>query len=340
MSKFENELRIVFLSDTHLGFDFPLRKHFAQNRRGSAFFDNYQQALNYAFDNDADCLIHGGDFFFRSKVSSKIVNKAYLPLFELAQSGIKCFMVPGNHERSCLPFSLFLNHPNIFIFKKPKTFKINLGNHLLSISGFPFMQGNIREHFSSVLKQTLWDSGTSSLNILCLHQLIEGAHVGPINYIFKEGEDVIRMQDIPESFFLVLAGHIHTKQVLSKPSKKGDIPIVYAGSVEKTSFAERNEEKGFFDIRIGKANSGKWKIKDLLFICLPSVSMYDLYLDKWVIKNDLLPFLFRELEKLKPNSIVRLKWEDEVSKMTRSYVYKQVREIFPANIKIKYTINF
>jgi hypothetical protein len=53
---------------------------------------------------------------------------------------------------------------------------------------------------------------------------------------------VIRKADLPRDVAVTLCGHVHRHQVL-RPA--GLAPIVYAGSVERTSFAEAPETKGF-----------------------------------------------------------------------------------------------
>lgn len=40
--------RILFVSDTHLGFDLPRKPRIARRRRGPDFFDNFNRALEPA----------------------------------------------------------------------------------------------------------------------------------------------------------------------------------------------------------------------------------------------------------------------------------------------------
>ena len=114
-------IRVVFFSDTHLGFDDPVRPRTRKIRRGPDFFANFRVVLDHARSTRADLVVHGGDFFFRSKVPASVVERAYLGLLEFAESGIPIVIVPGNHERSVLPPSMFLNHPQIHVFDRPRT---------------------------------------------------------------------------------------------------------------------------------------------------------------------------------------------------------------------------
>ena len=47
-------VRILFLADTHLGFDFPFRPRIRRRRRGPEFFANFKKALQPALTGDID----------------------------------------------------------------------------------------------------------------------------------------------------------------------------------------------------------------------------------------------------------------------------------------------
>ena len=61
-------VRVLFLADTHLGFDLAFRPRIESRRHGPEFFANFQRALQPALDGRVDCVVHGGDLLFRSKV--------------------------------------------------------------------------------------------------------------------------------------------------------------------------------------------------------------------------------------------------------------------------------
>ena len=42
-------------------------------------------------------------------------------LGEVADAGIPVFLVPGNHERSRIPFDWLARHPGVHVFKKAET---------------------------------------------------------------------------------------------------------------------------------------------------------------------------------------------------------------------------
>ena len=71
---------------------------------------------------------------------------------------------------------------------------------------------------------------------------------------------MIRSADLPRDVAIVLSGHIHRHQVLR--SAHGP-PVVYAGSVERTSFAEAVEAKGFVVFQLTPSGLGPFEFRPL-----------------------------------------------------------------------------
>ncbi len=335
-------LRIVFLADTHLGFDYPIKPRVERRRRGPDFFANFRQVLEYAQQTRPDLVLHGGDLFFRARVPQKIVDLVYADLFDFAGEGIPFVIVPGNHERSILPPSLFLNHPNIHIFDKPKTYDFNLGDFKVGLSGFPCERKAAREKFQSLLDSCGWYEHNTDVKLLCMHQAVEGAQVGPSDYTFRSGKDVIRRKDLPQDATAVLCGHIHRMQVLGDPGRlKSVFPaVIYPGSTERTSFAERNESTGFYEIDFAE-EEGVWGVHRLKFIELPARSMKDLHLDGKVTTENLEDYIHAQIALLSPDTIIRLKCSPETKPEVISMVTsKFMREILPESMNYQFSAEF
>jgi DNA repair exonuclease SbcCD nuclease subunit len=145
------------------------------------------------------------------------------------------------------------------------------------------------------VEETNWRKKRANINILCLHQAIDGATVGPSNYTFRNREEVIDIDDIPDGINLVLSGHIHRRQILRT---RTGIPVIYSGSIERTSFAERDEPKGFYDITVA-SDSAQPRIK---FIELPTRPMIILNQNNSMKKSEIL----KHLQTIPQNAIVRL----------------------------------
>jgi DNA repair exonuclease SbcCD nuclease subunit len=307
-------IRLLFLADTHLGFDYPFRPRVQRRRRGDDFFANFRRALRQAFEGRVDAVIHGGDLLFRSRVPARLVDMAFAPFKELADRGVPVYIVPGNHERSRIPFRLLGSHPFVHIFDSPRTYCLEKGGFRLALAGFPYWRENIRRRFSEVLESTGWRNFSSSCDgvLLCLHHCFEGATVGPGNYTFRNTEDVIRHRDVPPEVCAVLSGHIHRHQVLRQDLSGRPLrtPVLYPGSIDRTSFAEKAEAKGFLVLRIRTRSEQTPVALDWCFEELPARPMVRIRIPSEPMDNQALEFFLRRaLRPLAPDSIVKLQLE-------------------------------
>jgi len=252
-------VRILFVSDTHLGFDLPSRPRVVRRRRGDDFFQNFERALEPARTGEVDVVIHGGDLLYRSRVPPWLAEAALAPLKRLAESGVPVLLVPGNHERSRMPFPLLALHERLHIFDRPGTLVLEARGVRVAFMGFPYTR-NIRHQFPGILAALNSGAVPADVRVLCLHQCIEGATCGPGNFTFRFGADVVRTADLPRNVAVTVSGHIHRHQVLHPP---GMHPILYAGSIERTSFAEAAETKGFVVLELARSGLQSFEFRPL-----------------------------------------------------------------------------
>jgi DNA repair exonuclease SbcCD nuclease subunit len=238
--RYSGDVRILFLSDTHLGVDLPARPRVERPRRGEDFFRAYAQALAPALAGDVDAVVHGGDLLYRSRVPASLAEAALAPLRAVAARGTPVLLVPGNHERSEVPYPLLSLHEHLHVFHAPRTVHLEARGLRVAFSGFPYAR-DVRARFRTLLEATRHQERTADVRVLCLHQCVEGATCGPAGFTFRDGADVIRRADLPSDVAAVLCGHVHRHQVLRGPPGPA---VVYAGSTERTSFAEAGEPKG------------------------------------------------------------------------------------------------
>ena len=296
-------VKIVFFADSHLGFDFPLRPQKEKRRRGIDFFTNFDLIFDYAKTNKADLVIHGGDLFFRTRVPTPIIDMVYERIFNFAQTGIPITIVPGNHESSKLPVSLFMQHANIHYYTKPQIFQFRLNEIDFDIAGFPCVRNEVKSVFSGIVSTIQTQLRPESVKFLCMHQAIEGARVGPADFTFRQGNDVIAMDELPNNFDLILSGHIHRAQVLYM---RNETPVIYPGSIERTAFAEKDEEKGFYEININTQKECSFR-----FIGLRTRPMIDIMLEKETYStNSLKNEILLQINEIQPDSIIRLKMKN------------------------------
>ncbi|MHB0970939.1 MAG: metallophosphoesterase family protein [Thermoanaerobaculia bacterium] len=230
-------VRILLVADTHLGL-------------GEGHFAAYTRALEHA--RDVDLVVHGGDVLYRSRVKPGLVFRAFEPLKRVADRGVPVLVVPGNHERSAIPYPLLAMHPGIHIFDRPRTVSLRVNDTRVAISGFPCERNGIRDRFDELLGAC--GEKDADVQLLALHQSVEGAQVGPVNFTFRNGPDVISRRAIPRRFAAVLAGHIHRHQVLDAGA-----PVFYPGATERTSYAEAGETKGCVKLTVDRTGVRGWE---------------------------------------------------------------------------------
>ena len=328
-------IKILLFADTHLGFDHPIKPQIERRRRGHDFFKNFNLVLNYANENNIDLVLNGGDFFDTDNIHSEIVSLAYETVFDFAEKGIPFVIVPGNHERSVLPDSILMRHPGIYIIDEPKNIYFKIKDADIAVSGFPYIKKNIRNRFPVVVKELIADKPFADINLLLIHQSIEGATVGPQNYTFRNRDDVLRIKDIPEEFDCILSGHIHRQQILTTKSGK---PIIYPGSIERTSMAEKDEEKGFFVLTFERKN-GEFSLSDTEFILLPSRPMHVIEITFATNNPKILSdWLKAEMHFLDKNSIVKIKCKvPETKKLLKAdFLRKVLPETMNYSVSTKY----
>jgi len=308
-----SSLDILLLADTHLGFDDPMRPRVARRRRGPDFFRGFERALAPALEENRggprfDAVVHGGDLLFRSRVPPSLVHRALAPLLRVADRGTPVFLVPGNHERSRIPCPLFAEHPNLHIFDRPRTFTLERSGGVLALAGFPFARKVSGPAFRELLEQTRWRRAGGDVRLLCMHQAVEGAQVGVNDFAFRVGDDVVPGREIPAGFAAVLTGHIHRWQVLTTDlrGRRLAAPVLYPGSIERTSFAERNEDKGCLRLTVSHGPDGGrlvgWKFEPL-----PTRPMRVVDLDVDGLNAAALRFrLGRALARCHPEAVVRI----------------------------------
>ncbi|MCF7794537.1 MAG: DNA repair exonuclease, partial [Candidatus Cloacimonetes bacterium] len=296
-------LKIVFFADTHLGVDYPIKPKIKRRRRSEDFFANYRKVLNFAVEQNADLVLHGGDFFFRSKVPAPIVDKAYDILYEFADYEIPFIIVPGNHERSVLPTSILMNHRNLHIFDEPKTMFFEKQNAVIGITGFPNIRNGIKLQYQQTFEEATEGIPDADIRLMLMHQAIQESQIE--GYTFRYGIDVLPLEMLPGDYEAILSGHIHRAQIFCYTKNGKQIPVIYPGSTERTSIVEMTEEKGFYEL-IFEEIDDIWKLNETIFHILPTrpmvrIDITKLTEDEKVLRN----LLEAELSKIDQNSVVR-----------------------------------
>jgi DNA repair exonuclease SbcCD nuclease subunit len=165
--------------------------------------------------------------------------------------------------------------------------------------------------------------------------------VGPADYVFRYDKDTIRAADIPREFTAVLSGHIHRHQVLRRDLKGKPLaaPVFYPGSIERTSFAEKNEKKGFLTLAIETDEGQKAHLKSWEFHELPARPMVQIDLDARRMGPDFESSLKEVLKKLPADGVVSLRINGSLTKEELDVLSAPaLRAVAPAtmNVSVKH----
>jgi len=230
-------MRIFATADSHFGYVYG-RTTKIKNFITQQMFDSFEYILESARKEKVDLILHGGDFFNRSKPKKKIISKAFSLVAKLSDNGINFIAIPGNHDRSNLPETL-LNYfrKNVYLLNKYSIVEIDD----LTIIGFPYSDNPaiLLQKISKYAKK----NPSKNIIILC-HQLFDGASFGPHNHIFTNRSDTLQTHNLSKNIKVVISGHIHRAQKLQNNK------VFYPGSIERTSFMEVVETKGYLKIEI------------------------------------------------------------------------------------------
>lgn len=236
--------KILHTADSHVGADLPTHPRWPGPRRGDDFIESFNCVLRRARADQVDLLIHAGDLYDSPTPSNSAILAAVLPLRTLADEGVAILIVPGNHERYLLPASPFLVHPNITIVQGPCSHVYARGDTRILVAAVPCIRRGAGATFAAALEKTGWRDHEADARVLVAHQAFDSAVCGPADYRFpKKSPDVVSRESIPPEFDYVAAGHIHRHQKL-RPADRLTPRIVYAGSNDRITFAERDEPKG------------------------------------------------------------------------------------------------
>lgn len=200
------------------------------------------------------------------------------------------------------------------------------------------MRQGIRRNFVSMVNQSGYCRVQADIHLLCIHQAVEGATVGPVGYTFRHASDVVNASAIPGDFSAVLAGHIHRHQILTTnlQAKPLPVPVFYPGSIERTSFAEKYESKGYLILELEMGASNKGRLRQWQFHKLPARPMIQLNLHTANMKNaELRSWIETRLAVLPEDSIVKIKIHDSVSQKALEVLNAaSLRALAPQTINI------
>jgi DNA repair exonuclease SbcCD nuclease subunit len=209
----------------------------------------------------------------------------------------------------------------------------------VALSGFPFEYRVDGVHFDRLLTMTSYRDIRADIHLLCMHQVVEGAQVGPSDYTFRKGPQVVSGASIPADFTAVLSGHIHRYQILTHDlaMRRLASPVLYPGAIERTSFAEKHERKGYLTIEVAPDRRGPARLARTVFTPLPTRPMVTLDGDGQSETVETMYADIRErLSKLPPDAIVRIRIRRSMSHEVKAGLrLDRLRQLAPSSMDVR-----
>ncbi|WP_294952318.1 DNA repair exonuclease, partial [Sulfurovum sp.] len=232
-------MKIIHFSDTHLGFsDLDVTNDEGINQREADFYKAFENVVDAIIETKPDYVMHTGDLFHRASPSNRAITFALTQLKRIETVGIPFVIIAGNHSTprttSSSPILKALSTlDNVYaVFKQryePVVFDDIIFHALPHINDERIIPDELNRIEANIdLKKK---------NILMMHCSV-GAH-----YLMHEfGEWVYpkEREDIFEKMDYVALGHWHGFGAVGKHPN-----VYYAGSTERTSSADKRDDKGY-----------------------------------------------------------------------------------------------
>lgn len=223
--------KVLFVSDTHFGCN---RYSIVDQKTGLPtrlldYKNSFSQIIDYAINNRVEAVIHSGDIFHRNTPTPTEQVLVLKEFQRLEDAMIKTYVINGNHDYN---YSTGRAHATGVLRESPwKYVKIFDTPDVVDIFGIQFHL--VPYPFTpKILTQD------NCKKVVVCHAHFAGASIGAESFMIAGG---VPETGALEGADIVISGHIHKRQEIQRSGYK----IVYVGSMERSDFAERDEEKGF-----------------------------------------------------------------------------------------------
>jgi exonuclease SbcD len=233
------------------------------NGRVLDYLDSFDAIIDFAEQEAVDVAFFTGDLFHTNSPTPQILNEASKRLTRLAAI-CPVVMLVGNHDISRMdkPSSVEVYNtlavPNIHVGNAYELLDIQTKSGMLTVGTLPYptrqilgddirnrpvekTQELIRAKMSGIIKAMVEQTSEDVPNVLLGHFTVNGATSGAESSMNMFSDATVNLEDLVDPCWSYVAlGHIHKFQELN-----ADPPVVYAGSIERVSFNEEHEDKGF-----------------------------------------------------------------------------------------------
>jgi DNA repair protein SbcD/Mre11 len=258
-------VKILHFSDAHIGVDSigGIDPKTGINNRVLDYLAMLDSIIDFANDEDVDLVVFTGDAFHVNNPKPIYLNEFSKRIVELRKKRPVVLLV-GNHDMtrsssaSAIEIYNSLQMEGIIVGSEIGMKVVDTKAGKIQVTMMPYPARMSIDEISKQLNRVMKKIDTKLPSILLGHFSVKNAAVGSeASYSFGSNSE-ISLEDIArDEFDYVALGHIHKHQNLTTGLE--DVPpVVYAGSIERVSFNEEKEEKGFVLVEIVNKKT-KWE---------------------------------------------------------------------------------
>lgn len=222
-------MRLLHVSDTHLGSSEPLR---ASRAREMDFYDVFDEVVDIAIRERADAVIHCGDLFNNPDPHPRAYLYVIRSLKKLAGAGVQFYVIAGQHDKhrradiSPLKVLEEVGVARALAISQPEAHVVKLRSGELGVVAIPYAEPDRVQRWVRELKKP--ETGKS---ILMAHLLIK-----ELGYAWSH---VSLLELNARDYAYVALGDLHRRYDIVY----GGVPVVYPGSTEALRIDERSDER-------------------------------------------------------------------------------------------------
>lgn len=250
-------MRIVHLSDTHLGFSAyaKIDPEEGVNQREMDVYRSFQQAIDKTLELKPDIVVHSGDLFDQVRPQNRAIDFAMRQLIRLSGAGIETVLISGNHSTPRLRetsniFRIFEHLAHIHPLYEPGARSLVIGD--ATVVAIPH---STNPSMTSTLA-TVAPSKETRHSVLVLHAGVTGSQTYKMD---EFNEQTVPLDALTSGWSYVALGHYHEFKRLQKGT-------YYSGSTERLGFGEVGQRKGIVeaDLDSGEVRFHELRIRDML----------------------------------------------------------------------------
>ena len=275
-------IKIMHFADAHFGIE-TYGKVDPETGMNSRLLD-FRRSLDFAIEKALEAGVHialfAGDAY-KSRDPNQTHQREFASCIRrLTDADIPVVMIAGNHDvpnsrarANAVEIYRTLGVRNVHVLSRPEVVRMETAAGPIQIAAMPYLlRSNILsreqckdksleettdilvEFYAGYINKDLVGCLDPQLpSVLLGHFWIKNARVSAQSGYFNVSEPEVLVSTVANpAFDYVAMGHIHKFQDLNKRAMP---PVVYCGSIDRTDFSERNEDKGFVIAEVAKGSA-------------------------------------------------------------------------------------